>query len=79
MAGNRKFTVDSRELKEIQHCLYYAKYLAHGTVGHNLLMLSAKAFNALGFDVVGTGLAFQGVLVDVEKSAEITVEGNESS
>lgn len=76
---NRTFTVDSRELKEIQHCLHYAKFLAHGTVGHNLLMLNAKAFHALGFDVAGNGLAFQGVMVDLNGVVEVKVTIDESS
>jgi len=40
---------DERELKEIRLALFYAKHLAHGTAGHNRLMLLAKTAEAMGF------------------------------
>jgi hypothetical protein len=48
--------LDERELKEIQHCLYYRGNLAHGTVGHNLLMLVGKMAEAMGFEIDQTGV-----------------------
>lgn len=47
----KNLTLDERELKEIQHCLYYRQNLAHGTVGHNLLMLVGKIADAIGFEI----------------------------
>ena len=40
---------DEREQKEIRLALFYANNLAHGTAGHNRLMLLAKMAGALGF------------------------------
>lgn len=55
---------DSRKLKEIQHCVYYKNQLAHGTVGHNLLMLAAEVFEALEFGLDENNLlTFQGIRV----------------
>lgn len=77
---NKIFSVDPRELKEIQHCLYYQKYLAHGTVGHGLLMLNAKAFEALGFDLnMSNVMTFEGQPIDMQINVEVTVAHNESS
>lgn len=44
-----KLVITSRELKEIDHALYYALECAHGTTGHNQLMLIAKMAKHLGF------------------------------
>lgn len=58
--------LDERELKEIHHSLYYRANLAHGTVGHNLLMLVGKMAEAMGFEIDPTGfLLFDGS--DLEK------------
>lgn len=46
-------TLTERELKEVQHALYYAKYLNHGTAGHNQLMLLAQFATRLGFSLAG--------------------------
>lgn len=76
----KSFVADAREKKEIQHCLFYAENLAHGTVGHNLLMLGAKAFKALGFSLDSHHqLLFQGSLLETENSIEVAVTHNESS
>lgn len=45
-----------RELKEIHHALYYARNLAHGTLGHNQLLIIAKIATHLGFKLEGTTL-----------------------
>lgn len=45
---SREMSFDARELKEIKHALYYKQNLAHGTVGHNMLMLIAKMAEAAG-------------------------------
>lgn len=66
--------LDERELKEIQHSLYYAQNLHHGTVGHNLLMLVGKLTHALGFEVDKVGdLSFGGAEIEGNK---IKLEGN---
>lgn len=53
--------LDERELKEIHHAVYYRDVLAHGTVGHNMLMLIGKMAEAMGFEVDVTGvLMFEG-------------------
>lgn len=44
-----KLTMAKRDLQEIEHALYYAKNWAHGTVGHNQLMLIAALASQLGF------------------------------
>lgn len=60
---------DVRKLKEIQHCIYYKRHLAHGTVGHNLLMLSAEIFEALGFGLDEQNLlTFEGFSIRGEDS-----------
>lgn len=41
--------ITGREVLEIKHCLFYAKNCAHGTVGHNLLMLVANFAKEKGF------------------------------
>lgn len=40
---------DEREQKEIRLALFYAAHLAHGTAGHNRLMLLAKMATKIGF------------------------------
>jgi hypothetical protein len=63
--------LDERELKEIHHSLYYRANLAHGTVGHNLLMLVGKMAEAMGFTIDETGvMMFEGS--DVRK--ELTIK-----
>lgn len=52
----KNLTFDERELKEIHHALYYREVLAHGTVGHNQLMLLGKIADALGFYLDQTGV-----------------------
>jgi hypothetical protein len=53
--------LDERELKEIHHALHYSEVLAHGTAGHNMLMLIAKLADAFGFHVDQTDvLMFEG-------------------
>lgn len=75
---NKSFVADTRELKEIQHCLFYAENLAHGTVGHNLLMLGAKAFGALGFSLDSHHqLLFQGRWIDISIPIEVTITHQE--
>jgi len=44
-----------REEQEIQLALYYAVNLAHGTAGHNRLMLLAKMALLLGFYLAPNG------------------------
>jgi hypothetical protein len=41
--------ITGREVLEIKHALYYAENCAHGTVGHNILMLIAKFAKDKGF------------------------------
>ena len=41
--------ITTRELKEIGHAMQYAQNWAHGTTGHNQLMLIAKTYEYLGF------------------------------
>lgn len=53
---DNELVFDERELKEIQHAVYYADVLAHGTVGHNLLMLLAKVAERQGFWMDPTGV-----------------------
>lgn len=66
----KDLTFDERELKEIHHSLYYREVLAHGTVGHNLLMLVGKMADAMGFHIDQTGvLMFDGR--DVSKELKI--------
>jgi hypothetical protein len=45
---DQKFEVTERELKEIQHALFY-QTLNHGTIGHNVLILLAKFAEDMGF------------------------------
>jgi hypothetical protein len=47
----KNLVLDERELKEIHHSLFYREVLAHGTVGHNQLMLIAKLAETLGFSL----------------------------
>lgn len=57
----KDLVLDERELKEIHHAIYYYRYLHHGTVGHNLLMLLGKIADSIGFDVDPDGdLIFDG-------------------
>lgn len=49
MVPGDKLVITTRELKEIDHALYYEQNLAHGTTGHNQLMLLAKFARHLGF------------------------------
>lgn len=49
---------NDRELKEIQHALYYAENLSHGTVGHNMLLIIAKLAKEQGFWLQGTELMY---------------------
>lgn len=49
------FVITTRELKEIDHAMYYAQNLAHGTTGHNQLMLLAKVAAYLGFARIHDG------------------------
>lgn len=42
-------TWTKRELQEIYHALFYAETTAHGTVGHNQLLLIAKLAKQFGF------------------------------
>ncbi len=44
-----KLKLTAREVAEIKHCLFYAQECAHGTAGHNQLMLIAKLAAHLGF------------------------------
>lgn len=53
-------TFDEREIKEIQHALYQANVLHHGTVGHNVLMLLAKTATELGFYINETNDLYYG-------------------
>lgn len=68
----KNLVLDERELKEIHHALYYREVLAHGTVGHNMLMLIGKMAEAIGFsldkDEYGNhlGLLFDGSTVAKE-------------
>lgn len=47
MDNRLRFT--SREIKEIQHALYYERECNHGTVGHNVLLLLARFAQFHGF------------------------------
>ena len=73
---NKGLVLDPRELKEIHHCIYYRRFLAHGTVGHNVLIIAAKVCETLGFDLnQNNQLTFQGmVLDDTVPSLEVTAE-----
>lgn len=55
---NKQLKFDNRELNEIQHAIYYAENLSHGTVGHNMLMLIAKLAKLQGFYMTGGQLFF---------------------
>lgn len=39
-----------REIKELQHCMYYAENCNHGADGHNRMNLVAKLAHALGIE-----------------------------
>lgn len=54
-AERRKLTLTKREVSEINHALFYAERLHHGTTGHNQLMLIATLAKHAGFslDVYG--------------------------
>lgn len=68
--------LDERELKEIHHAIYYRDVLAHGTVGHNLLMLLGKIADSMGFEIDQTGvMMFDGS--DVMR--ELTVKNEKDS
>ncbi len=45
----RTLVLNQRQLKETKLNLYYAKFLEHGTDGHNLRILQAQLATALGF------------------------------
>lgn len=58
-----------RELKEIQLALYYESDLAHGTDGHNRIILLAKLARHVGFELKGIDwpeLWYMDKLVDLE-------------
>lgn len=63
-------TFDERELKEIHHAIYYARNLAHGTVGHNVLMLLSKLAIDQGFQLGEYGDLFYGNRLAVEAFAK---------
>lgn len=50
------FEMTERETKEIHHALYYARFLAHGTLGHNQLLLIARLATRMGFRLEGNTL-----------------------
>lgn len=59
--------ITTRELKEVAHAMYYAQNLAHGTTGHNQLMLLDKLATHLGFHFSNDGRNLEvptGVRVD---------------
>jgi len=43
--------VNERQLKEILFDLFYAKYLAHGTDGHNVRLIMAEMARAAGYSL----------------------------
>mgnify|MGYP003345257933 CR=1 FL=1 len=47
------YRFDERQLKEIHLCLYYVRHLAHGTPGHNRMVLIAELALELGFKLDG--------------------------
>jgi hypothetical protein len=67
----RKLTLSKRDTQEIQHSIYYAEKLAHGTAGHNQLMLIAALAKYIGF-----GMGPEG---DLEFPEDIPVALVESS
>lgn len=73
----KTLVLDQRELKEIQHSLYYFHELKHGTVGHNLLMLVGKMADAMGFMLVKESGETKDILMfegdDIGDSALITL------
>lgn len=46
---NNAITFTQRELKEIAHAIHYARNYAHGTVGHNMLLIIARFALNRGF------------------------------
>lgn len=46
---DNKLYLTERELKEIHHALWYERFTAHGTVGHNMLIIIAKMARHQGF------------------------------
>jgi hypothetical protein len=50
-ADGQKLRLTERDIKEIQHSLFYAERLAHGTAGHNQIMLIASLARFLGFQI----------------------------
>ena len=46
-----KLTLTKRDVAEIQHSIIYAEKLAHGTAGHNQLMLIAALAKHIGFSI----------------------------
>jgi hypothetical protein len=52
---SQKLTLTKREVAEIQHSIFYAERLAHGTAGHNQLMLIASLAKHIGFSVDAYG------------------------
>lgn len=47
--------ITPREAAEINHALFYAEHLHHGTVGHNILMLLARLAVLQGFSIDESG------------------------
>ncbi len=56
MADHNELT--ARELNEVFLAMYYAEHLAHGTDGHNRLVLVSKLAKACGFSLVGQALHY---------------------
>lgn len=52
---NQQLVFDTRELKEIAHAIHYYRFYQHGTVGHNLLVITAKLALDRGFELGDTG------------------------
>lgn len=68
--------LDLRQLKEIKLNIYYTKFLAHGTDGHNLRILQARMAMALGFDISEQGdLTFRDTPITFGEGVIFTLDG----
>lgn len=68
--------LDVRQLKEIKLNIYYTKFLAHGTDGHNLRVLQTKMAMYLGFDINPQGdLTFRDTPITFGEGVIFTLDG----
>lgn len=54
----KKLPLGKRDIQELHHAIHYAENLAHGTAGHNQLMLIATLAKHIGFELVDGEVIF---------------------